>query len=697
MAKKYQGVAVKSLTKAQVRWRVAGAVALLAVCLIVVAPSKVNTGIDWVNQKANLGIPTLPASGFNLGLDLQGGAHLVYKAETDNIAGGDRASAVEGVRDVIERRVRGGLGVSEPLVQTNKVGEEYRIIVELPGVNDVNTAIKMIGETPVLEFKEENHEPPRDLTAAEQKELTDYNKVARKNANEALRAALGGKDFGEMVVKYSEDEKTKNNGGDLGYVTAEYYPEISAWAKTAKIGAISRTLIKSFDGLNVVKKLAEKDGAKQVSASHLLICFNGTTGCTNGLSKEDALVKIQDLKAQATVGNFADLVKANSTEPGAAEGAGELGTFGTGQMVPPFEKAVFAMAAGTISDPVETAFGYHLIYKKEEIINKEYQVARIYIKTKSPTDIVPPASEWKSTGLSGKQLDRATVSEAPQTGQIQVALQFNDEGAKLFGDITTRNAGKMVAIFLDGATISVPRVDEPITSGSAVISGGFTLIEAKLLAQRLNSGALPVPVELVSQQTVDATLGADSLMKSIKAGLIGFLAVILFMILYYRLPGALAVFALCLYAALSLALFKLIGVTLTLSGIAGFILSVGMAVDANVLIFERLKEELRLKKTLRASMEESFIRSWPSIRDSHVTTLISCAFLIWMGGGFVRGFAVTLAVGVLVSLFTAVTITRNVMRFVMPWFKEEGNRLFWGYTEHDSRVMEHDTNNTKTR
>jgi len=260
-------------------------------------------------------------------------------------------------------------------------------------------------------------------------------------------------------------------------------------------------------------------------------------------------------------------------------------------------------------------------------------------------------------------------------------LKFDDEGTKLFSDITTRNVNKPVAIFLDGTPISIPRVNEPITSGSAVITGGFTLTEAKLLAQRLNSGALPVPVELVSQQTVDASLGADSLTKSLKAGLAGFLAVILFMVIYYRLPGILAVLALSVYAALSLAIFKLIGVTLTLSGIAGFILSVGMAVDANVLIFERLKEELRLGKSLRTSMEESFVRAWPSIRDSNITTLISCVFLIWLSGGFVQGFAVTLSIGVLVSMFTAITVTRAILRFVCPWFKEEGNRLFWGYTK----------------
>lgn len=401
------------------------------------------------------------------------------------------------------------------------------------------------------------------------------------------------------------------------------------------------------------------------------------------LTKDEAKNKITEIKKEITAKNFTDLVKKYSTEPSATTTGGNLGWFKKGDMVSEFENKVVAMATGTISDMVETQFGYHLIYKKDERKAKNYQVARIFVKTKQATDIVPPAEQWKSTGLSGKQLKRAEVLQDQQNGQIQVSLNFDSDGTKLFADITTRNTGKPVAIFLDGEAISVPNVNEPILSGSAVITGRFTFNEAKLLAQRLNSGALPVPIKLVAQQTVGATLGSDSLTKSLKAGLLGFLAVILFMILYYRLPGILAVLALGLYAVLSLAIFKIIGVTLTLSGIAGFILSIGMAVDANVLIFERLKEELRLKKSLRSGLEESFVRAWPSIRDSNITTLISCMFLIWLGGGFVQGFAVTLAIGVLVSMFTAITITRNLLRFICPWFKENGNWLFWGYTKQE--------------
>ncbi|MBI5728792.1 MAG: protein translocase subunit SecD [Candidatus Magasanikbacteria bacterium] len=673
---------VSSNTPSQVRTKFIAVVVLSIISLVVVAPGYVNTGLDRLNAKTNLGLPHVPNKKFSLGLDLQGGAHLIYQANTAQIAPLDRTSSVEGVRDVIERRVRGGLGVAEPLVQTTRVGESYRIIVELPGVTDVNQAIKMIGETPVLEFKEQNNEPPRDLTASEKKELDTFNAGQEKKAKEAATALRQGQKFEDIVAKYSEDDKTKAKGGDLGFVSVETFPELYTWAKTHQVGQVSPAPVKSFDGLNIVKNIATRDGAKHVSAAHLLLCFQGADRCDKPqYSKEQAAAKIAEIKKEMTVQNFTDLVKKYSTEPGAGTRGGDLGSFKKGDMVPEFETAVWDAPVGTIIGPVETKFGFHLIYKKSEESQKEYQLARVFLKLKQKTDIVPPQEPWKSTGLSGKQLKRAEVTDDTRTGQVQVSLQFDDEGTKLFSEITTRNTGKPVAIYLDNQPISIPRVNEPITSGSAVISGGFGYADARLLAQRLNSGALPVPVELLSQQKVDATLGADSLAKSFKAGIAGLLLVMLFMALYYRLPGLLSVISLGVYAVLNLALFKTLGVTLTLSGIAGFILSIGMAVDANVLVFERLKEELRLGKSLRTAMEESFLRAWPSIRDGHVTTLISCVVLVWFGTGFVQGFAVVLGTGVLVSLFTAITVTRTIMRLVFAWFKEP-NRLFLGYKKH---------------
>lgn len=283
---------------------------------------------------------------------------------------------------------------------------------------------------------------------------------------------------------------------------------------------------------------------------------------------------------------------------------------------------------------------------------------------------------FKPTGLSGKQLTSARVNFDSTTYKPVVDLEFNAEGTQLFTDITTRNVGKRVAIYLDNTVISAPVVNEPIKEGHAVITGSFTNNEAQLLAQRLNAGALPVPIKLISQQTVGASLGKDSLTKSLFAGMIGFLVVIIFMVLYYRLPGVLATLALLVYAAIILALFKLIPVTLTLAGIAGFILSIGMAVDANVLIFERMREELRRGKSLGAAIDEGFKRAWPSIRDSNITTLITGLALFWFGTGMIKGFAITLSIGVLVSMFSAITVTQTFLKLVAVSWIEKHPGLF---------------------
>jgi protein-export membrane protein SecD len=666
----------KAKIRSKLRWGVVGILGLLLVSSFFNVPTFFNRGIDSVNNTIHLGLPRIPEKPFNLGLDLQGGAHLVYQADVSNIENDDKGTSVEGVRDVIERRVN-GIGVGEPNVQTTKVGEDYRVIVELPGVTDINDAIKMIGETPILEFKEQNNTPPRELTEEEQTELDKFNKEAESKAKEALQKIQAGTDFAEVSTEYSEDMLSKNNDGYMNFVGASSpYPELVEWAETATEGALSSVLIESQEGFNILKRGTDRQSETEVSASHILICYEGSSRCDDPkYTKEEALAKAQELYEQADADNFFDLAAANSTEPGADERGGDLGSFGRGMMVPAFEEAVFNAKAGQIIGPLETEFGYHVIYKKE---NKEYELWRILVRSKSETDILPPQDPWINTDLSGKQLERAEVVTDSQTGAIQVSLVFDGEGKDLFRDITERNIGKPVAIFLDGEPISVPNVNEAIPDGRAVISGGFNLMEARLLSQRLNAGALPVPVELIAQQSIGASLGAESLEKSLKAGVIGLIIVMIFMLLYYRLPGLLSVIALTLYISLTLALFKLIGVTLTLAGIAGFILSIGMAVDANVLIFERLKEELKSGKSLKAAVEEGFLRAWTSIRDGNISTLITCVMLIWFGSSFVQGFAVTLIIGVLISMFSAITVTRVMLRFVVPWFPANANILFLG-------------------
>lgn len=270
---------------------------------------------------------------------------------------------------------------------------------------------------------------------------------------------------------------------------------------------------------------------------------------------------------------------------------------------------------------------------------------------------------FKSTNLSGKYIKSAKIEFDQTTYQPTVSVQFDGEGAKIFEEITTRNVGKRLAIYLDGLpTENAPVVREPIAGGSAVISGKFTVNEAKKLAERLNAGALPVPIKLISQDSVGANLGQDSLNKSLVAGTLGFLVVVIFMILYYRFLGFAAVIALLIYTALVLASFKLIPVTLTLAGIAGFILSIGMAVDANILIFERFKEEVRSGKELGIAIDNGFARAWPSIRDSNVSTLITTAVLYYFTTSIVRGFALTLGIGVVISMFSAIFVTRSLLK-----------------------------------
>jgi len=504
--------------------------------------------IDWPRVPA-----WVPGSAFwnkynvQLGLDLRGGAHLVYEADVSSVPERERSDSVEGVRDVIERRVN-FFGVSEPLVQTSRVGESWRVIVELPGVTDTQEAIRLIGETPVLEFKELSTEQ------TDTSKIDEYNNEVKNKAESILKKLLAGENFDQLAKENSEDSSAEQ-GGDLGW-------------------------------------------------------------------------------------------------------------FGRGIMVPEFEEAAFALKKGDVTKQlVQTQFGYHIIKKTDEREGDngpEIKASHILFRTQNGQ----PKDEWAPTGLSGKQLKKAMVEFDPNTGIPLVNITFNDEGKDLFASITSRNVGKPVAIYLDGQPISIPTVQEEITGGQAVISGDFTLAEAKQLAQRLNSGALPVPIYLVSQTNVDATLGKASVEKSLLAGILGLALVVIFMIIYYRLPGLLAVFALAIYALLTLAVFKLWPVTLTLAGIAGFVLSVGMAVDANVLIFERLKEELRAGRPMADAIEEGFRRAWTSIRDSNVSSLITAFILIWFGSSIVKGFAVTLSIGIIISMFTSITISRTFLRLI---------------------------------
>ena len=538
--------------KEKIRWQFAGVLGLALISGLLAYPKVFSylrfPNAETIEQKLKV----------NLGLDLQGGIHLEYAADTSQVPAGKKAEALAAALSVVERRVN-AFGVGESIIQLSRSGSEDRIIVELPGVKDVEEAKKMIKETPFLEFRESNE-------AALTTQIAQVNDASKKQAEDILVRAKAGEDFATLAKTYSKDG-SKDKGGDL-------------------------------------------DFAKK------------------------------------------------------------------GMFVPEFEAAIFkdGFQVGTVyPEIVESQFGWHIIKKTDERGEgdaKEVRASHILFPKQS-MDTVPDTYKYKPTGLSGKNLKNATVDYQGQGfGMPQVGLQFDAEGAKLFADITKRNIGKQVAIFLDGEVVSSPTVQNEIPDGRAVITGNFTLTEVKDLVRRLNEGALPVPITLVGQQSIDASLGESALQQSLFAGFIGLLAVSIFMVLYYRFLGFGAVFALLIYSAMLLAIFRLSGftpfpITLTLSGIAGFILSIGIAVDANVLIFERTREELSYGKTVEKSLEEGFHRAWPSIRDGHVSTLITTVVLMALGTGFVKGFAVILAIGVLLSLFTAVVLVHTWLRFVV--------------------------------
>lgn len=512
-----------------------------------------------------------PVEGFlgrfqmNYGLDLQGGIHLEYLADTHDIASDQRAEALEAAVAVIERRVN-AFGVGEPLVQLSSSGDESRIIVELPGIKDIEEAKQLIKETPFLEF--------RELAGDEAlAEIDQYNAQSRDAASKVLDNVLGGSDFAEAAKTWSQDPGSRDKGGEYDFVKQGFYVEAFdtvTFDPNFKAGTIHPELVETPFGWHIIKKLEER----------LVPAVDG------------------------------------------GEGKGD---------------------------------------------EREVKIAHILFPKYSLADF--PLLQFKATGLSGKNLDDAFVDYQTQgIGAPQIGLRFDSEGGKLFADITKRNIGKPVAIFLDQEVISQPTVQAEILNGEAVITGDFTLPEATALVKRFNEGALPVPITLVSQQSIDASLGKTALDMSVRAGALGLAAVAVFMVFFYRFLGLIAVVALLLYTAMLLALFKLSSLTpfpmtLTLSGIAGFILSIGIAVDANVLIFERTREEFSFGKSMRTSLKEGFRRAWPSIRDGHISTLITTLVLMGIGTGFVKGFAITLALGVLLSLFTAVVLVRIMTEF----------------------------------
>jgi protein-export membrane protein SecD len=549
-------------------------------------------------------------------------------------------------------------------------------VIELAGVLDVTEAIDLIGETPVLEFKTVGEELQRDPTEEELAQLAEINDAEDAAAREVLNLALAGRNFDELVAEYSIESNKEETQGIVENITrdASYLGEYAIliednymWA-----GQVYNNIMVGDDGVSVWKYLNKGESA-EMELSHILICYEGTIGCTSDLPEIDASLQMSTILDQVTPENFADLAKQYSTGPSGPDG-GYLGWGKADTYVPAFGLAAAALEVGEISDIVKTEFGYHLIYKSDQKVSDAHTIQRVVMEWTDIYDIVPDAEPWVNTELSGKYLDSSVVEFDYNTGAPYVTLNFNAEGGDLFAALTEENVGLPIAIFLDGEAISTPVVQTAIYGGRAVITGDFSVDEAKLLAQRLNAGALPVSIELLSQQTVGPTLGAVSLEKSITAALFGFLLVALYMIIVYRFTGFIAVMALFLFAFLNLAAYRIFGVTITLAGIAGFVLSLGIAVDANVLIIERFKEEYAAGRDFIGAADEAVKRAWTAIRDGNLTTLIAAAVLYWFSTSFIRGFALTLSIGVILSMFTAITVTRAYLHTILeckkirkPW------------------------------
>ncbi|MFC1923507.1 protein translocase subunit SecD [Chloroflexota bacterium] len=304
------------------------------------------------------------------------------------------------------------------------------------------------------------------------------------------------------------------------------------------------------------------------------------------------------------------------------------------------------------------------------------------IVTDMATSETPDTDEqvWH-TVMTGEVIENVQVSRDP-SGQYVIQFQLDSEGADIFSEYTTAHVGEFLGIVLDKTVVSAPNVNEPITEGEGVISGAFTLESANNLAVQLRYGSLPIPLKVVETRTIGPTLGQDSLQKSLIALLIGFIVVILFMALYYRLPGVLADISIIIYALITFSIFRYVPVTLTLPGIAGIMLSTGSALDANILIFERLKEELREGRRLNQAVDIAWKRAWPSIRDSNIATLITCGILFWFGSAFgatiVKGFALTLSIGVIISLFTAIFVTRTFLNLVLVYVQDKNYARWFG-------------------
>ncbi len=576
--------------------------------------------------------------GLKLGLDLQGGSHLVYQAALTDSAGdpiAPTADQMDSLRRIIERRVN-QTGLGEPIIQT--LGDD-RLLVQMPGVDDPERAKNIIGETAQLEFKHRQFSVPVPV------ELDQSNIVSVT--------------FGEFPEPPSTSttelpEASETSTSNLPQTT---------------ITTTATTSTDAGDHGSTTTAVAGGDDMPEIELSFLLVEFTD-----EGADIFDAVVLRVLESAFAVASGLSAPANLLQVDINGDE-------FRTMTLPAQF----VARVEGT------NIFGMALLSTAGQPLANTIEETRALFGDDPEVDFVEIFGAFdEDVGLTGDDLARAYAGTHSTSGLPIVNIEFNAEGARAFGELTQEIAGTpdVLAIFLDEKELIAPGVNQAITGGAAFIQGrDFTPDRARDISQLLEAGRLPIPIELVQERDVDAILGADSLRKSVIAGLIGLALVLVFMVVYYRVPGVVAAVALIIYGVLVLALFKLIPVTLTLSGLAAAILSVGMAVDANILIFERMKDELRAGRTLLTSINIGFNRAWPAIRDGNVSTLITCAILFWfadtLGATVVQGFAATLAIGVLASMFSAIVVSRTLLRLVattaiavrVSWFAPVGKRF----------------------
>ena len=672
--------------------------------------------------------------GLTLGLDLQGGSHLVYQADlVDDPSGGDMTAQptsdqMESLKSIIERRLNSA-GLGEPVVQV--LGND-RLLIQIPGVSDPDSAKALIGETAQLEFKHRMVGVPRRIDFLDG-EIVGYRIVPV--TPELIDPSLTEVDDG------ADDASDDATGDDAG---ADGASDDASDEDTSTDDSAGDASDDASD------EDTSTDGASDDASDEDTSTDDSADGASDDASDEDTATDdaTDDASGDDADGASDDASDEDTATDGSADSGAQAddgGDAADAPLGPPgleieFDDAGFAKFSEIVDgmrDSITLASGAERVYpdtlalsiegSAEQEINILYQqvfiggggeviplggtpnIQQIVGTNKfvvnlgnvpfDSDDLMAAAEEQFPGGgelvltvvagkvdedinLTGNDLARAYPGQHQGSGIPIVNIEFNAEGTRKFGQITGEIAqtGDQLAIILDDEELIAPVADRAITGGSAYISGAdFTIERVRQIALLLESGRLPIPITLLQERNIDAILGSDSLQKSVRAGVVGLALVFMFMILYYRMPGVIAGAALLIYTLMLIAVFKMLPVTLTLSGVAAAILSIGMAVDANILIFERMKEEMRAGRPLFSSINIGFNRAWSAIRDSNVSTLITSGILYWfadtLGATVVQGFAATLAIGVVLSMFSSIVISRTLLRIAA--LSRIGRRLRW--------------------